>query len=95
MIGRLLSHLPFHGNPRYHVAPAPPLPVFLKSLRSMTTYDEQRIHDLPALIINEEDPEKAKRLSHELLRLLEEAERIKAREASRLKISFRASRKSP
>jgi hypothetical protein len=59
----------------------------------MTPYEEQRIHDLPALIVNEKDREKAKRLSLELLRLLEKAERVKAREASRLRFSFRASRK--
>jgi hypothetical protein len=55
----------------------------------MTPYEEQRILDLPTLIVNEKDREKAIKLSLELLRLLEKAEKMKARETSRLRFRFR------
>jgi hypothetical protein len=55
----------------------------------MTSYEEQRIRDLPALIVNEKDRGKARRLSLELLRLLRKVEKMKARETSRLRFLFR------
>jgi hypothetical protein len=51
----------------------------------MTPYEEQRILDLPTLIVTEKDREKALKLSRELLRLLEKAEKLKAEEASRIR----------
>jgi hypothetical protein len=45
----------------------------------MTPDEEQRLRDLPALIVSEKDREKANQLSIELLRLLKEAEEIAAR----------------
>jgi hypothetical protein len=47
----------------------------------MTPDEEQRIRDLPALIINEKDGEKAKQLSLELLSLLKKADEFKFRAA--------------